>query len=171
VEKKQAGLLVAAFVMLLLVGSILSLSQWNGLQQERRRLLEEEQLLVAAKARLAGLQALERQAARLATDWETVEQLLPAAARVENLLLDLQAGADLAEMSFKQIRFAEQVSAEGLVEMPMQLLFAGSYHQLLNFLDYLLLYERAIRVDELILAQGPEGMTVNMRASAFYAAE
>lgn len=170
-EKKQAGLLVAAFVMLLLLGSILSLSQWNGLQQERRRLLEEEQLLVAAKARLAGLQALERQAAQMAADWETVGQLLPATARVEDLLLDFQAGADLAEMSFRQIRFGEQVSSEGLVEMPMQLLFAGSYHQLLNFLDYLLLYERAIRIDELILAQGPEGMTVNMRASAFFAAE
>jgi Tfp pilus assembly protein PilO len=144
------------------------------LHLERRRLLEEEQMLSAARNRLIALQALERQGAQLTADWEVVEQLLPASARVEDLLLDLQAGADLAEMNFAQIRFVEQVDVEGvegLVEMPMQLLFKGSYHQLMNFLDYLLLYERAIRIDELVLSQGTEGMTVNMRASAFYAVE
>jgi len=171
VQKKQFNLLSVTFVVVLLAGLFLNLNQWNGLQLERNRLLEEEQLLTAARARLAGLQALERQAANLAADWETVEQLLPATARAEDLLLDLQAGADLAEMSFREIRFAGQANADGLVEMSMQLLFAGSYHQLLNFLDYLLLYERAIRIDELILSQGAEGMTVNIRASAFYAAE
>ncbi|MBS3887178.1 MAG: type 4a pilus biogenesis protein PilO [Dethiobacter sp.] len=173
-EKNLGKLLLPALVALLLVGLFLNLSQWNGLQLERRRLLEEEQVLTAAKARLVGLQALERQSAELAADWEVVEHLLPASARVEDLLLDFQAGADLAEMSFGQIRFAEQVTvegAEGLVEIPMQLLLAGSYHQLMNFLDYLQLYERAVRIDELILSQGAEGMTVNMRVSAFYAAE
>jgi len=174
VGKIQGSLLTPALVALLIVGFLLNLSQWNGMQLERRRLLEEEQLLSAAKARLSGLQALERQGAKLAAEWEVVEQLLPVSARVEDLLLDLQAGADLAEMSFGEIRFDEQVNfegAEGLVEMPMQLLFAGSYHQLMNFLDYLSLYERAIRIDELRLSQESEGMTVNIRASAFYAAE
>ncbi|MCL4464047.1 MAG: type 4a pilus biogenesis protein PilO [Firmicutes bacterium] len=173
-EIKRGGLFVSALVVLLIAGFLLSLNQWNVLQLERRRLLEEEQLFSAAKARLAGLQALERQSAQLDADWEVVEQLLPTSPRVEDLLLDFQAGADLAEMNFGQIRFAEQMNvegAEGLVEMPMQLLFEGSYHQLMNFLDYLLLYERAIRIDELRLSQNPDGMTVNMSASAFYAAE
>jgi len=172
--KKQVSLMVPALALLLLAGFFLAFNQWNGLHLERRRLLEEEQMLSAARNRLIALQALERQGAQLTADWEVVEQLLPASARVEDLLLDLQAGADLAEMNFAQIRFVEQVDVEGvegLVEMPMQLLFEGSYHQLMNFLDYLLLYERAIRIDELVLSQGTEGMTVNMRASAFYAAE
>ncbi len=173
-EIKRGSLLVPALVVLLIVGFLLSLNQWNVLQLERQKLLEEEQLLSAAKARLAGLQALERQSAELAAEWEVVERLLPRSARVEDLLLDLQAGADLAEMNFGQIRFAERVNVEGatgLVEMPMQILFDGSYHQLMNFLDYLSLYERAIRIDELKLSQNPDGMTVNMGASAFYAAE
>ncbi|MBT9136803.1 MAG: hypothetical protein DDT34_01889 [Firmicutes bacterium] len=173
-EKKQGDVLLAgALVVLLLAGLFLNLNQWNGLQQERVRLTEQEQSLAAAQVRLAGLQALAKQGAKLANDLEIMEQLLPATAQEDVLLVDLQAGADLAAMRFAQIRFAERLSQEGqegLVEMPLGILLEGSYHQLLHFLDYLSVYERAVRLDELMLSQGPEGMTINIRASAFYAA-
>lgn len=170
-EKKQGTVvLVGALVVLLLAGLFLNLNQWNGLQQERVRLEEQEQLLAAAQVRLAGLQALAKQGAKLANDLEIMEQLLPATAQEDVLLLDLQAGADIAAMRLTQIRFAERLSQEGLVEMPLGILLEGSYHQLLHFLDYLLVYERAVRLDELMLSQRPDGMTINIRASAFYAA-
>jgi len=111
-RKNQDSLLAAAFVMLFLVGAFSILGQWNGLQQERLRLREEEQLLRTAQARLARLQALERQSAQLANDWEVLEQLLPTSALVQDLLRDLQTGADLAEMNFRQISFAEQATSE-----------------------------------------------------------
>jgi Tfp pilus assembly protein PilO len=74
-------------------------------------------------------------------------------------------------MGFVQIRFGERVEKEGFMEMPMNVQFEGAYHELLYFLDYLQVYERAVRIDELRVDEADDTMMVSVRASTFYSAE
>lgn len=166
---------MALFFAVVIVGVIvLCLQQWGNLQNERARLAGEEQQLWAAEARLGALRELEKTRGQLEADLAVLGRLLPGEPREDKLLVDLQAGADLAGMKLMQIRFGQRTAGEGYQEMPFSMLLEATYHELLHFLDYLLVYERALRIAEVRIDQGSGGqgdMLVNIRAGAFYAAE
>lgn len=157
--------------VLIIAGAILNLMQWRNLGQERARLALEKQQLELANTKLAAMKELEKRSDQMEAELEILAQLLPGEPEEDMLILDLQSGADLSAMRFVQVRFAERRETSGTVEMPFQCTFEGGYHELLHFLDYLQVYERAVRVDELRVDKNEDLMTVNIRASAFYAAD
>ncbi|MBS4030498.1 MAG: type 4a pilus biogenesis protein PilO [Clostridiales bacterium] len=173
-KKQNSTLLILFFVVIFVVGLMLILMQFNSLNEGKARLAEEEQLLALAQTRLQSMIQLKEQSDEMEEKLELLTQLLPGSPAEDDLIVDLQSGADLSDMGLFQIRFGERVSKEGYQEMPLNLVFEGSYHEILHLLDYLNAYERAIRVDELRLdpprAESAK-MSVNLRASAFYAAK
>lgn len=102
---------------------------------------------------------------------DRLDHLLPSGPQEDKLIVDLQSGADLWAMGFLLVRFGDRAEMNGFKEMPMTIGFDGSYHDLLNLLDYLRVYERAVRVDEIKMAPGRDKanmLSINMKASAFY---
>lgn len=174
--KKDHGstVLILLFVVVFAVGLMLILMQFNALNEGKARLVEEEQQLALAQTRLQSMIQLKAQSEEMEEKLELLTQLLPGTSAEDDLIVDLQSGADLSDMGLLQIRFGERMSNEGYEEMPLNLVFEGNYHEVLHLLDYLNAYERAIRVDELRMdlpqAEGTE-MSVNLRVSAFYAVE
>ena len=165
-------MVIAVAVVLLVAGLLLNLMQWNTLQRERDFQAEEKQMLELAETRLVAMKALEQQSDEMDANLEVLTYMLPDQPHEDQLILDLQSGADLSNMDFMQVRFGERQFAEGYVEMPLTFLFEGNYHQVLHFLDYLQVYERAIRIDDLRVDEGSEGDTmINIQASAFYEGE
>lgn len=169
--QKKNPLLTLVLVVVVIAGLSLCYMQFNDYRFEKNRLVQEEQLLLVTQTRLAAVQNLSKQRGQLEADLELLAQRLPDSAEEDQLLVDLQSGADLAHMDFAQIRFTERVPSEGYIEMPIQALFNGTYHEVLHFLDYLQVYERTLRIDELRLDEGDDEMTISLRASAFYATE
>jgi Tfp pilus assembly protein PilO len=172
-KKKNNNVVVVLLVLLVGVGIFANVLQWRNLQQVRERVQEEEQMLELAQTRLVSLRQLALRQEVMAEDLDLLMQMMPGEPQEDVLILDLQSGADLSRMNFKHIRFGGRTQGEGYVEMPLDAAFVGTYHELLHFLDYLTLYERAVRIEELRVDAVPDTnqMSVNIRASAFYAAE
>jgi Tfp pilus assembly protein PilO len=170
-DKKGSALTVLVLVVLLVAGLAANYLQWGNFQEANARLAEEELLLLVAQTRLNSLKELEKKVPQMEADLEVLGALLPAGPQEDKFLLDLQSGSDLSDMKFMQIRFGERVVGDGFVEMPVSAQFEGTYHELLYFLDYLQVYERAVRIDELRVDEAEDGMMVSVQASAFYAAE
>lgn len=173
--RKNSNILLLVITSLLLVlGIALNFMQWNTLRDEKIRVEEAQQELDLAQSRLLAMMALEKNKDRLNADYDVVMGLLPSSPSEDGIIRDIQSGADLSGMHFVFIRFGERVKGEGYEEMPVSLSFEGKYHQVLHFLDYLQVYERAVRIDELRVDQSSsdaEKMMVSIVASAFYAEE
>ncbi|MCR3921845.1 MAG: type 4a pilus biogenesis protein PilO [Firmicutes bacterium] len=170
-NKKKTPWLTLFLVVVIFVGLLVCFMQFQDFRFAREELALEQQSLATAEARLIVVKELNKQKGQLEADMTVLAQSLPNEPLEDQLLLDLQSGADLATMDFVQIRFAERVDVDNYTEMPVQILLAGTYHEILYFLDYLQVYERSLRIDELRVDESEDKMTVNIRASAFYAAE
>ncbi|MDW7683206.1 MAG: type 4a pilus biogenesis protein PilO [Bacillota bacterium] len=172
--KKGNSPLIILLVVVLILGAVLAnLMQWNKLREEQALVVQEEQALEVSEARLSSLRALAAKEEQMRADLELLNQMMPEEPQEDDLIRDLQSGADLSGMHFIHVRFSGRNVAEGYVEMPVDTAFDGTYHELLYFLDYLKVYERAVRINELRLdeKQDSDDMSVNIRASMFYAAE
>ena len=173
-RKNSHSLLLVITSLLLVLGMALNVMQWKTLQTEKVRVEDEQQQLGLAQSRLLGMMSLEKNKDELNADYELVVGLLPSLPSEDGIIRDIQSGADLSGMHFVFIRFGERILGEGYMEMPVNLSFEGNYHQVLHFLDYLQVYERAMRIDELRLDQSNSDdgkMMVSIVASAFYAEE
>jgi Tfp pilus assembly protein PilO len=170
-DKRGSVLTILVLVVLLVAGLALNWMQWNGYRLAQERLEQEELLLTLTQTRLQKLRELQQQAPQMEADLIVLSSLLPDVPLEDKLLVDFQSGADLSEMGFVQIRFGERVEKEEFMEMPMNVQFEGAYHELLHFLDYLQVYERAVRIDELRVDEADDTMMVSVRASTFYSAE
>ena len=171
---KKSPWLTLFLIVVIFVGVLVNVMQWSDLKSERELLKQEEQSLALARTRLTAMVELDKQKGQMEADLVVLGRLLPEAPSEDKLMVDLQSGADLASMEFVQVRFGERVSGEGYMEMPLTMLFNGTYHELLHFLDYLQVYERAVRIDELRVDAGTADstdMTVSIKASSFYAAQ
>jgi type IV pilus assembly protein PilO len=158
-------------VVLLVAGLFFNYMQFLQYWQETDLLAQEKQALDAVNDRLLAMVELKKQNAQMEADLEILSQLLPVNPLEDQLIVDFQSGADLSDMKLVQVRYGERIEHEGFVEMPVNILFEGNYHELLHFLDYLQVYERAVRVDELRMDELEDKMSVSIQASAFYAAE
>lgn len=170
--KKNNNSLIFIAVVVVLAGLLLNLSQWGKFKLAKTELVAEEQQLALAEMRLNAMKDLDSQKEKMEADAAMLGQLLPGTALENELLVDLQSGADLSDMKFVQIRFGDRVAKEGFTEMPLSVVFTGNYYKLLHFLEYLSVYERAVRVDELRLDISQDNKNeamINIRASAFYA--
>lgn len=170
--KNNKTFLVLLAVVVVVVGILLNLQQWGRMSQAKADLAAEKQQLTLLETRLNALMALDAKKESMEADLAVLSQLMPGAALESELIVDLQSGADLSDMKLVQVRFGDRVEHEGYTEMPVMMVLSGTYYEVLHFLDYLSVYERAVRVDELRLDTGQENkdeMMVSIRLSAFYA--
>lgn len=161
-------IIVAVLVILALL--VLTVMQWNTYKENSFAVETEEMVLSQAKSRLESLKGLKEREGEFREQLAVLEQMMPAGAGDDQLLIDLQSAADLSALRFASIRFGELAEAEGFTAVPVNLTFEGQYFGIINLLDYIRSYERAVRINELRLtAKGdPPGLNVNINASVFY---
>ena len=126
-KKKGSTVLFLLFILAFGVGLMLILMQFNELREGRALLANEEQQLALAQSRLQAMIQLKAQNEEMKEKLELLGQLLPETPAEDKLIVDLQSGADLSDMSLLQIRFGERISKEGYQEMPLSLVFEGNY--------------------------------------------
>lgn len=161
-------IIVAVLVILALLALIVM--QWNTYKQNSALVETEEMTLTQAKARLESLKKLKEREGEFREQLAVLEQMIPGEPGDAQLLVDLQSAADLSALRFASIRFGERAAAEGFTAIPVNMTFEGQYFGIINLLDYIRSYERAVRINELRLAAKSDspGINVNINASVFY---
>ena len=159
--------------MLIVAGLVICFLQYKNFVWAQAQLQQEEVLLAEDEVKLAALKVLQQRTEQLAKEQETLLGQLPLTAKEEQFLVYMQSAADLSGMDLIQVRFAERIEGEGYTEMPLEMTLAGTYHQLLDLLAYLEVYERAVRLQDLRAEKvsEEERLMVILNASIFYAQE
>ena len=162
---------VLAVLILLLVGAA-NWWQYNSFRTQKMLIAEQTKQLEAAQSRLQGIMQLAERVEELDANYAVLNCLLPTSPQENQLILELQNGTDLAGMKLLQVRFGERSECEGYTEIPINLVLQGTYIQVLDFLGYLHLCERAVRINELRLeGRDDDGISVTIAASAFFVGE
>lgn len=169
ISKPLLAVTVLLFVAMLVTGYL----QYGALQKVAAVVETEELQLGQARLKLQSMKALAEREDEFKAALVVLDQLLPRDAGDERLLVDMQSAADLSALNFSVIRFGERAKGEGFYTVPLNLSFEGRYHGLLNLLEYIRMYERAVRLEEIRIALAQEAPDVNVqiRASAFYTGE
>ncbi|MEW6244734.1 MAG: type 4a pilus biogenesis protein PilO [Bacillota bacterium] len=172
-KRNSKDILVFALVGVVLLSlALLSFRQVRALSDVKARVAEEQVLLSQTRAILEKMREAEKQAVQLESQRMLLDRLLPGEPKEDELMLQLQLWADLADMQLMQVRFGDRVKKEGYLEMPVQITLEGKYHQMLVWLGHAESSERAVRIDEIKVGAaraGPPEMLFTVRASAFYA--
>lgn len=167
-ELLQPALGIVALALIL----VLIFNQYGALKQAREKVAEEQLALARVQAQLSDLEQAKAQAAELEQQFARYELMMPANPGEGVLISTLRSYAEDTGANFVSISFGERVNKSGYNEMPVELVFEGSYHQLLRLLNRLQAGQRIIRIDELKVTRGGQGLTVikaDIVASAFYA--
>ncbi len=164
------------FVVILAVGALLAVGylQLGVLKRTADILAAEELQLGQARVRLQAMKALAEKEEEFKEQLAVLEQLLPKDAGDERLLVDMQSAADLSALRFTVIRFGERAKTDGVYVLPVNMTFEGRFHGMLNLLEYIRLYERAVRIEEIkaeVNQQAAPDLTAYIKASAFYTGE
>ncbi len=167
--ERQRFLLFLLPLLIAVAGFLLCFLQYMEYQEASRQLRQEEQLLAAVRKRLAGAEELAGKEEEYTARLGALQQLLPLEPAEERLLADLQDAADLAFLELQQVRFGEREEKEGYIEIPLQIALGGSFDGLLNFLDFLQGYGRALRINEIKVEQAGEGedLATGVQAAVF----
>lgn len=147
-------------------------AQLSALGEVRETVAVEQMKLVQTENRLNFLIGIRAQAPVWETRLAVAERLLPGKPKESWLVDDLQRVADRSNIELLQIRFESRVeTGQGYVEMPVKLAFQGRYQELLALLGNLQNGQRAIRVSEVRVDRGREGLPqirADITASAFH---
>jgi type IV pilus assembly protein PilO len=173
-NKRGSSVLVVLTALAAAVLLVVMYLQFGALRTVKAELKAEEAQMEQTRLQLQNMKELEKQEAVMEANLEVLAQLLPDAAGDEKLLVDMQSASDLSGLSFALIRFGDGVKTEDYSVLPMDLVFEGRYHGLLNLFDFMRVYERAIRIDEVkieLSRAAPPNVVANIRASAFYTTE
>ncbi len=171
--KRGVSIPLLVVALLVVVGLVyvgyVQLGSWQRAQSE----LEAEQAaLFGAQQRLASLKQLAEEEETMRDDLEFMAQLMPDVLWDENVIRDMQAGADLSDLDFIIIRFSDRARRDGYTVLPLAMTFEGSYYGLLNLLEYMGAYERAMRIEELRIGPGRDAeesqlVQANLRVNLF----
>ena len=172
-QKRGVGILFMVVALLVVIGLVfvgyLQVQSWL---EARDALAAEEASLTQAQQRLASLKQLSLREDSFREDLELLGQLMPEVILDENVIRDMQAGADLSDLRFNLIRFSDRARRDEYGMLPLTMTFEGTYHGVLNLLEYLSAYERATRIEELRLSPGSDAdaglLQANIRVSLFY---
>ena len=169
IKQNQQKLKLIFLALLVIAAGICFLRQFRAYQSAQQLLEQELQRQHAVSKHLASARILGEREQQLAAKLSILTQLIPDEAEEEQLLLGLQQGLQLAGMRFMQLSFAERISRDGFIEIPLQMVFYGNNEQFKSFLEYLQSYERALRIDEMYFTADGEKKTgyFNLRASVF----
>lgn len=144
--------------------------QVGALREAREAAAAERAALARAKGQLSMLLDMRDNAPLYEARLAAAERLIPREPDENRLVRDLQSAAGLANTELLQVRFEERVAREGFVEMPVKIAFQGRYHGLLDILEGLEGGARAVRVDEVKVGRGREGLPqirADITAAAF----
>lgn len=103
-----------------------------------------------------------------------MDRMMPAKAEEDTLIGDLRGYAAQSGLYFREIRFDARENKSGYGEIPFSAAFEGGYSEILDLLTSIQYGPRAVRVDEVKIAQGQRGshrLRAEIKARAFYRAE
>jgi Tfp pilus assembly protein PilO len=173
-QKKGISKVLLIVSCLLVVAMLVAIYlQFGTMRQKQAAVAAEELALNQARSKLQSMKALAEKEDEFRENLVVLGHLMPGSAEEEKLIVDMQSAADLSELHFSVIRFGESADKEGYKALPVTMTYEGQFHGLLNLLEYVSVYERAVRIEELRIQLGaePPDITVNVKASVFYAGE
>ena len=160
------GILVLALVFLLVH------NQYGNLKEARAMVAGEQEALAKIRAHLVELERLKEQAPVLERQLAMFERQMPSEPNEDMVIKSIRDYADITGSQMIRISFKQRVNKEGYTEMPLDMVFEGHYHELLQLLNYLQSGQRASRIETLRIAQGGQDMSVlraDISATTFYA--
>ncbi|KAB2951314.1 type 4a pilus biogenesis protein PilO [Heliorestis acidaminivorans] len=161
-------------IVLFLLTAFLFYYQFGQLQVAREAVREEQQQLNQAKVRLQELVAIKANVDIMENNLAYLERRLPFQPRQDDIIKVLHSTAGQSGTHLTNLRFGNEASKDGYVEMPLTLSYEGRYHDVIALLQRFDQAERAFRVEEIKLSKGrgdfPE-LKADITAKAFYIKE
>jgi len=159
-EKRKLHGILAVVLGVVALGLMMFLIyvQVGALREAREAAAAERAALAGAKAQLEKLLDMRDQAPLWEARLAAAERLIPREPDENRLVSDMQDVAGRANTELLQVRFEERAARENFVEMPVKIAFQGRYHGLLDLLEDLEGGARAVRVDEVKVGRGRDGL-------------
>ena len=165
-------LIVVLGVVALVLAVLLLYNQWGNLQTAREAVKEERQAVARLQVYIQEMEQASKNIEELEARYALVELMMPADPDENIVINTLRSYAEATGAKFLKVTFKDRVSKEEYTEMPVELVFEGSYSELLQLLEYLQAGQRAMRVDSLKVSKPRQDATIikaDITASAFYA--
>lgn len=159
-------------VAALALAVLLLYNQWGSLQAARESVKEERMAVARIQDYIQEMEQAKDNIQELEDRYALVELMMPTNPDEDVLITSLRSYADATGTSFLKVNFKQRASKEGYSEMPVDLVFEGSYPELLQLLEHLQAGQRAMRVESLKVSKARMDAPVikaDINASAFYA--
>lgn len=170
VTLNRTTLFLILAVAAVILGAVLIYLQTGINSSLREEALTEQKLLAQAEARLARYRQLRDQAPAYRQQLADLRRMIPAAPQEDELIRKIYLLADDAELRVVEIRFDERVGKEAFTEIPLAITVEGGYRGLLQLLDMLRAGDRAVRVDQIRVANQGAGIRTVLEGRAFFTA-
>ena len=169
---KKDSLIVVLGVAALVLAALLLYNQWGNLQAARGAVQEERQAVARLQTYIQDMEQAKDNVEELEARYTLAELMMPANPDENIMINTLRTYADATGAKLLKVTFKDRVNKEEYSEMPVELVFEGSYSELLQLLEYLQAGQRAMRVESLKVSKPRQDATVikaDITASAFYA--
>jgi type IV pilus assembly protein PilO len=134
----------------------------SGSQEELVRLRAQEQSLQRklneVRSVAANLGKFEEEIAALEAELGEALRQLPNSKELPGLLTDISTLGKKAGLEFKAFRPQTEVNKGFYAEVPIEIEFTGSYHQVASFFDRIAKLDRIVNIGDLNMTIGSEGL-------------
>jgi type IV pilus assembly protein PilO len=144
-----------------LVVAVYYMTLFGGVQTQLRvataQLIEVQGKIAEARAVASNLETFRARREELAKRYETARERLPSATELPVLLTDVSSLGKKAGLEFRAFKPEPEVQRGFYVEVPIQVEFLGSYHQIGVFFDRLSKLSRIVNLSEFAMTLKKEG--------------
>lgn len=134
----------------------------RGSQEELTRLQAQQQSLQRklneVRSVAANLSRFEEEITALETELGEALRQLPNSKELPGLLTDISTLGKKAGLEFKAFRPQTEVNKGFYAEVPIEIEFTGTYHQVASFFDRISKLDRIVNVGDLNMTVGSEGL-------------
>lgn len=171
----QYRLAAIVVIPLLLVG-LYWYFLYGGARQEHQRLVAEQQQLQRKLSEVrsvaANVDKFEQEIAELERQLQLAVRQLPSSKELPGLLTDISTLGKKAGLEFNAFRPQGEVERGFYAEVPIQIEFTGSFHQVAAFFDRIANLDRIVNIGDLDMSVGREDLNgtilkVRGRATTF----
>lgn len=167
-ETLAIALGTAAMVLML----FLLHNQLSALKAGYADVAQERALLNQTRTSYQKLIALKSQASEMRHYLTGLQNAIPETPGEDILINDISSIATVTGSDLLQVQFAERVSRDKYVEMPVNIALTANYRGILDMLNHLQNGGRALRIEEFTMSGGDQLSPViraDITATAFYA--
>jgi len=157
-KREKYLLLLGALV---LVGAVLFQGVYDPLWREKRALSQEleryQTRLHEVKGLVTGEKELDEKIAALKQELALLERVAPPALNPAGLVRDIEAAARAAGVNILSFRFLPPTPSGELTRFPVDIVFAGKFGPVANFVDTLEKLPRPVLISSLALKPDAKG--------------